>query len=84
MQSMAESTPQAQSQPTPQLPPYIGYVQAAPAAAFQQASNNVNHHVNSHCQGDYLPEEGREREREREREIERLRIIDDVIPKFAC
>ena len=45
MQPMATATPQAQTQPTPQPPPYIGYVQVPPTAAgFQQASNNVSMH----------------------------------------
>ena len=41
MQPMAEAAPQAhvQTQPTPQPPPYIGYV---PAAVCQQASNSVS------------------------------------------
>ena len=43
MQPMVGSLPtQVQNQTTPPLPPYIGYAQVpAPAAAFQQASNNV-------------------------------------------
>ena len=39
---MVEAAPQTQIQPTPQPPPYIGYVPVAPAANLQQASNNVN------------------------------------------
>ena len=47
MQPMAEAAPQAQTQPTPQPPAYIGYVQVPPTAGFQQqTSNNVRYKKN--------------------------------------